>query len=417
MAGFSNDIMWANNVNFSGAKTATVVSDGQLLIGSTASPNIRVGSLSSSDSSITWTVGAGTISGTITGGSTVGKTITGNSGGALSPTAGNWNIVGVGSTTASGSGSTLTMQLTGLTQYNVLVGGGTSTITKVAPSATSGVPLVSTGAAADPAFGTAVVAGGGTGATTLTGVLTGNGTSAITANAITQYAVVIGGASNAVASTAVGSAGQILQSSGAGVNPAYSTATYPSTTTVSQILYSSAANTVTGLATANRGVLTTGATGVPAITALATDGQLIVGSTAGAPAAATLTAGTGISISNGSNSITINATGGGITWSEQTSSPVSAAVNNGYVANLGSLLTFDLPGTFAIGDTIRIAGKGAGLWVIDAPAGDTVIFGNQTTSSGGTITATNANDCIEIVGTTANSVWTVLSSIGNLTVA
>lgn len=175
----------------------------------------------------------------------VGETITGDSGGALNPTAGNWNLLGSGSITTVGSGSTLTTQLTGLTNHNVLIGAGTSTITNVAPSATSGVALISQGAASDPAFGTVVVAGGGTGATTLTGVLTGNGTSAVTANAITQYAVVIGGASNAVASTSVGSAGQVLQSSGAGVNPAYSTATYPSTTGANTMLISTSANVVT----------------------------------------------------------------------------------------------------------------------------------------------------------------------------
>ncbi len=61
MAGFSNDVMFADNVNFSGAKSASVLADGQLLIGSTATPNIRVGSLSSSDSSILITNGPGTI--------------------------------------------------------------------------------------------------------------------------------------------------------------------------------------------------------------------------------------------------------------------------------------------------------------------------------------------------------------------
>ena len=69
-----------------------------------------------------------------------------------------------------------------------------------------------------------IVADGGTGASTLTGVLTGNGTSAVTANAITQYGVVIGGASNAVASTAVGTAAQVLTSNGAGVAPTFQAA-------------------------------------------------------------------------------------------------------------------------------------------------------------------------------------------------
>jgi hypothetical protein len=104
-------------------------------------------------------------------------------------------------------------------------------------------------------------------------------------------------------------AGQVLQSAGAAADPAFSTATYPATTTISQILYSSSNNVVTGLATANRGVLTTGATGVPVITALALDGQIIIGSTAGAPAAATISSGSGISVTNGSNSITIAVNG------------------------------------------------------------------------------------------------------------
>lgn len=42
-------------------------------------------------------------------GATVGQTITGQSGGALSPVAGNWNIFGLGEMTTSGSGNTLSI--------------------------------------------------------------------------------------------------------------------------------------------------------------------------------------------------------------------------------------------------------------------------------------------------------------------
>jgi len=42
-------------------------------------------------------------------GTGVGQTITGNTGGALPPTAGNWNIIGIGETTTSGAGSTLSI--------------------------------------------------------------------------------------------------------------------------------------------------------------------------------------------------------------------------------------------------------------------------------------------------------------------
>ena len=65
---------------------------------------------------------------------------------------------------------------------------------------------------------------GGTGSSTLTGVLTGNGTSAITANAITQYGVLVGGASNAVDSTVVGTATHVLTSNGAGMAPTFQAA-------------------------------------------------------------------------------------------------------------------------------------------------------------------------------------------------
>lgn len=58
------------------------------------------------------------------------------------------------------------------------------------------------------------VSEGGTGASTLTGVLSGNGTGAITASAITQHNVLTAGASNAISSVAPGSSGNVLKSDG-----------------------------------------------------------------------------------------------------------------------------------------------------------------------------------------------------------
>lgn len=43
-----------------------------------------------------------------------------------------------------------------ITQYNVQTGGASNLLNNVAPSATSGVPVISQGAAAQPVFGTAV---------------------------------------------------------------------------------------------------------------------------------------------------------------------------------------------------------------------------------------------------------------------
>ena len=88
------------------------------------------------------------------GGLTDVVTLTGNSGGAVPADAsGNINTLGTGSITVVGSPgtNTLTAQLTGLTNHNVLVGAGTATITKVPPS-TAGFVLTSNGPAADPSF-------------------------------------------------------------------------------------------------------------------------------------------------------------------------------------------------------------------------------------------------------------------------
>ncbi len=57
----------------------------------------------------------------------------------------------------------------------------------------------------------------------------------------------------------------VLQGRGIGVAASFSSATYPQTTTINQILYSSAANTVSELATANNATLVTNGSGVPSL--------------------------------------------------------------------------------------------------------------------------------------------------------
>lgn len=67
---------------------------------------------------------------------------------------------------------------------------------------------------------------------------------------ITQYTVQVGGASNLLASVGPGSVGQVLQSAGNAANPAYSTATFPSTATgTGKILRADGTNWVATTAT------------------------------------------------------------------------------------------------------------------------------------------------------------------------
>ena len=202
MPGFSSitgdeSIMFADNASFDGTERGgKITTNGQLWIGSTASPHVKVGTLTSTGGTVTITAGSGTInleaspvvptlkiamqtgttpvspngagnmvfSGAVTAAGTnpvrtdgtaantmvlevqtsqalaaadatkiglsnfdsssfavaatgfvtlsttgAGKTITGDSGGALSPTANNWNILGRSGSKTAGSGSTLTI--------------------------------------------------------------------------------------------------------------------------------------------------------------------------------------------------------------------------------------------------------------------------------------------------------------------
>ena len=87
---------------------------------------------------------------------------------------------------------------------------------------------------------------------------------------------------NNAANNATAAANTVLQGAGIGTASTYSTATYPATTTVSQVLYSSATNVVSGLATANNSALVTNATGVPSLATSLTNDFTYTSATAGA---------------------------------------------------------------------------------------------------------------------------------------
>ena len=85
-----------------------------------------------------------------------------------------------------------------------------------------------------------------------------------------------------------GTTGQFLSASTAGT-PAWSTSTYPGTNAANTLLYASSANTMAALTTANSGVLVTSSAGVPSILSAGTTGQFLNASTSGTPAWSTAT--------------------------------------------------------------------------------------------------------------------------------
>jgi len=207
---------------------------------------------------------------------------------------------------------------TAVTQYYVLIGGSSSdTLSNVAPSATAGVPLISAGSSANPAFGTAVVAGGGTGLATLT-----------------AYELLAAGTTSTgtLQQIGLGTSGQVLTSNGAGALPSMQTLT-------AQIPY----------------VNVTGAT-------------------------------------------------------------QAMAVNTGYVVNdASSLITFTPPSTCAVGTVFAVAGNSASGWTINlATNSQTMNFGSSQGTTA--LASSNAFDSVKFVCTVANTTFTVLASVGNLSI-
>lgn len=108
---------------------------------------------------------------------------------------------------------------------------------------------------------------------------------------------------------------------------------------------------------------------------------------------------------------------GGLTWSEVTGTSQAGAVNNAYILNNAALVTLTIPDTAAVGDIVRVVGKGAGGWRISQNASENINFGVGTTTTGvgGYLASTARYDSVELVCTVANTTWTVISSVGNVT--
>lgn len=179
------------------------------------------------------------------------------------------------------------------------------------------------------------------------------------------------------------------------------------------------AGTFSGVSTTQHDVLIGGASND--ITSLAlTNGQLAIGSTGADPSAATLTAGTGVSISNGAGSITINSVGAGLTWTVVTGTTQAAVVNNGYICNSGTQTVVTLPATSAVGSIVAVGGmNNATGWKIAQNAGNQIFFGIASTTSGtgGYLQSTQTYDNVVLLCITANANWIVLPGpVGNPTV-
>jgi len=317
-----------------GGTGQTTYTNGQLLIGNTTGNTLSKATLTAG-TGVSITNGAGTITIAATGsGGTVtsvdvsgGFTGLSTSGGPVTGT----GTITLAGTLAAGNGGT------GQSSYTVgdiLYASTTTALSKLADVATGNV-LISGGVGAAPSYGkiglathvsgTLAIGNGGTGVTstpTNGQILIGNGTGYTVANITAGSGITVtnGSGSISIASTAGG--GSVTSVDVSGGSTGLTTTGGPITTT-------GTINLGGKLAVAN------GGTGQSSYT----NGQILIGNTTGNTLALnTLTAGTGISITNGAGAITIAATGGtGTVTSVGGTGTVSGLTLSGTVTTSGNL--------------------------------------------------------------------------------
>jgi hypothetical protein len=336
-SGFSNDTCVCKNFNTAndGTKDAKILLDGQLLIGSTALPNVRVGTLTAG-AGVAITNGPGTITVGLAGGGTAIDSITTGSGAPPVVPDGAGNVVFAAgpniAITGNGPGSTVTTGFSGI------------------------LP----------------VASGGTNTNSLTdhGIMLGSGIGAVTVtNAPLNGELLIGSTGNDPVLAVPTNGNNVSWTTGAGALTANLTGTTNNT-----IQLGNAGGSLTSAAAL-------------------TNGQLLIGNTGNAPTASTLTAGPGINITNSAGGITlasymsavagtynlgISYAGGTFTVCGADGSALSAS-NPGYVtipskANPGRLITITVTANQTFVDDAgasTIAGNSFGtaseLWANDMP--------------------------------------------------
>jgi len=150
-----------------------------------------------------------------------------------------------------------------------------------------------------------------------------------------------------------------------------------------------------------------------------TNGQLIVGRTGNYPIATTLTAGPGISITNGSGSITVSSGGGlSLNW-QVVNASFTMSSGNGYIVVSGPGSNFTLPSTSSVGDIVAIVGNDTATnFSVLQTAGQQIRFGNKLTTvgNGGSVSSTEDGASIILLCTVANTNWSVIDPVGNFSI-
>lgn len=424
MAGFENDVGFSKNFDFTQSDNQApteangLATNGQLWIGRTAvnagGTHIDVNTLTAG-TGVTITNGPGTITIGLAGGEEAVQHLTGNTGGQLNPDASqNFNIVTADSTVVfAGSGSTLTQDF-GIS--NLMLGSSGPSITTAANNTSFGngaLNGVSTGTqstavgfnamnTANSSFSTAIGAQALPVATGASNTVVGAGSATLLSTA--AFATVVGFGSLTAALS--GNRNSVF---GANSGTAYTGGENNNLILGEGVTGTLGESRVTRIGNASQtACFISGIDGVNVGSV-----AKVVTETSNQLGTATITAGTGITVTPTANTITIAASSGGFTWSD-ISGAFSPLAQNGYF--ITGTATGTLPASPAQGDTIQFfVDHATQVLTIDAPGTQIIRFGSLVTAAGGTAVSTLQGDSCELVYRTADTCWCAVDFVGTWT--
>ncbi len=325
---------------------------------------------------------------TIDGSGVVGNlTLTGNTGGPLSPTLGNWNILG-----GSVAAGTTPVQVNGAVS-TLTVNVQRSQAIPTTNASNVGLAAFNSSEFSVDANGFVSLLGGGLAIDSI-GVQTG--TSPITptgAGLVTFNGATVAAGTNPV------------RSNGTGPN------TYALEVQISQALAAADATKI-GLSNFSSTDFAVTATGFVTLSTTGA-GKTITGDTGGAlsPVANNwnILGGPGVTTSGSGSTLTINS----VVFTDTTATTL--AVDNGYNATAAG--TYNMPATALQGELIIVFCDTSGAVVLDCPASNFIRIGNLITSSGGTCTSTLQGDSLTLRYRLSTLTWEATAVIGTWLVA
>src|SRR5208337_1143213 len=347
------------------------------------------------------------------------QTLTGNTGGAVGPTANNINVIGnntqginidgnPGTSTLTVSGINASSTQLGVASFNAIEFNVTAGAVASNPiTLTAGIGITITGSPVNLG-GTVTISASGVMATTFT---EDSGTATPAANNLNIFGTAAQGISTSGAGSSVTltiANASSIQKGVASFNPTNFTSTAGVITSNPITVIGAGGITISGSPVNLGGSLTVTAGGTIPTTFTEDSGTAT-------PSGNNLNilGGTGVKTSGSGSTVTINVVGGGFKWIDEAVS-FNALVNTGYFVT--AIATATLPAAPAQGDTIVFSVDTASILTITANAGQVIRIGAAVSAAAGTAANNARGDSVTLVYRASDTTWIASAVIGTWTV-